>query len=131
MNRKPFTLIPASKYEVEKAQQLVELGWPAVEPVLPQILEWLKDLNWPVARVLQPFVASIGAPLAPVVRDVLVGTDSCWKYSLMVGVLTYSEPLQRALMTELKWLAEGSCRADSDEGVQEEAIKLLNKTSVP
>lgn len=131
MNRSPFTLIPASKYEVEKAQQLVELGWPAVQPVLPQILEWLQDLNWPVARVLQPFVVSIGAPLAPAMRDVLVGSDSSWKYSLVVGVLAHSASLQSALVPELKWLAEGSGRADSDEGVQDAARNLLQGISVP
>jgi hypothetical protein len=77
------TLIPVTKFETEKALALVQLGFPAVEPVMPQILEWLQDLNWPVGHIFQPFLASIGEPLAPYVRTILAGDDDGWKYSLL------------------------------------------------
>ena len=64
-------LVPVTKFETEKAAALVQLGFPAVEPVIPQILELLQDPNWPVASVFKPFLAGIGHPLAPYIRPLL------------------------------------------------------------
>ena len=41
-------LIPRNKHDLRRARVLVALGYPAVAPVLPELLEWLQDLNWPV-----------------------------------------------------------------------------------
>jgi hypothetical protein len=94
-------LIPVTKFETEKASALVQLGFPAVEPVMPQILEWVQDLNWPVGHVFQPFLARIGQPLAPYIRAILAGQDDCWKYSLLQAVVGQSAELARALRPEL------------------------------
>ncbi|MER8435665.1 DUF5071 domain-containing protein [Mesorhizobium sp. M1312] len=56
-------LLPENKHDTAKAAALVALGFPQVEP---QIMEWLQDMNWPVARVLAPLV-----PLAPHIRTIL------------------------------------------------------------
>jgi len=83
-------LIPVTKFETEKALTLVQLGFPAVEPVMPQILEWLQDPNWPVGRIFQPFLAGIGEPLAPYVRTILEGEDDGWKDSLLRVIVDHS-----------------------------------------
>ena len=94
-------LIPATKYETEKASALVQLGFPAVEPVMPQILEWLQDLNWPVSFIFQPFLIRIGQPLAPYIRTILDGQDDGWKYSLLAAVVSQSLELAESLRPEL------------------------------
>src|SRR4051794_23281462 len=58
-------LIPQNKFDLKRAQAAVEVGYPAVAPILPELLEWLQDYNWPVAHILAPFLASIGEPLVP------------------------------------------------------------------
>lgn len=125
MKQTPVHLLPASKYDVEKAQELIDRGWPAVEPVISSILEWLQDLNWPVAKVFQPFAVSVGAPLAPAVRQVLLGSDSGWKYSLLVGVVALSQELELALIPELECLATRPSSSDQAEGLQELALEIL------
>jgi len=73
-------LVPKDKLDVETAQRAVAAVFPAVEPVLYQLLEWIQDCNWPVARELFSFLASIGEPLAPHIRGVFASDDYVWQY---------------------------------------------------
>jgi hypothetical protein len=122
-------LIPATKFETDKASALVQLGFPAVEPVMPQILEWLQDLNWPVGHVFQPFLASIGQPLAPYIRVVLAGEDDGWKYSLLRVVVDQSPELARALRPELEHVAKNPSAGEVKEEVNQVAIEILEALS--
>src|SRR6478752_8741641 len=71
---------------VGRARALVELGYPGVREVLPEIFEWLKDGNWPVFAVLAPFVASLGRVIVPHVKRVLSTNDDTWKYWVLSTV---------------------------------------------
>ncbi len=125
----PIAPIPATKFDVDKAAEVVRVGYPAVEPLIPQILEWIKDLNWPVSRVLQPFLASIGAPLAPHVEAVLAGRDDAWKHSVLSGVVARSPSLAQALTTQLKRLADAPSPGESQEEVDRVAGEILDGLS--
>ena len=119
-----------SKFETEKAKALVQLGFPAVEPVIPQILEWLQDLNWPVGHVFQPFLVEIGGPLAPYIRTVLVGDDDGWKYSLLRGVVYESPDMAHSLRTELERVAREPSVGEAKEEVDLVAIEILEVLNV-
>jgi hypothetical protein len=119
-------LIPITKHETEKASALVRLGFPAVEPVMPQILEWLQDLNWPVGFIFQPFLIRIGQPLAPYIRNILAGQDDGWKYSLLVAVVAPSTELAQTLRPELEHLATSPSAGESKEEVDLIAIEILD-----
>ena len=129
MNTDLAALVPVTKFETEKAAALVHLGFPAVEPVMPQILEWLQDLNWPVGRVFQPFLASIGQPLAPYIRTILAGQDDGWKYSLLRVVVDQSPELARTLRPELERVARSPSAGESKEEVNLVAIEILEAIS--
>jgi hypothetical protein len=118
-------LIPSTKFETEKASALVQLGYPAVEPVIPQILEWLQDISWPVGQVFQPFLVAIGEPLAPYVRAILSGKDDGWKYSLLRAIVNQSPELARALRPELERVAESPSHGESKEEVDQVAVRIL------
>ena len=118
-------LVPVTKFETEKASALVRLGFPAVEPVVPNLLEWLQDLNWPVGRVFQPFLMSIGRPLAPHIRIILAGHDDCWKFSVLSALINRSQDLAHALRPELERLARHPSAGESKEEVNLIAIQIL------
>ena len=122
-------LIPVTKFETEKALALVQLGFPAVEPVMPQILEWLQDLNWPVGQIFQPFLVGIGEPLAPYFRTVLAGEDDGWKYSLLRVIVDQSPELARKLRPELERAARNPSAGESKEEVDLVAIEILEALS--
>ena len=54
------SLIPSNKHDHEKVKRIKELGYPKIKPILPELLEWIQDVNWPIARDLIPFFQSIG-----------------------------------------------------------------------
>ena len=122
------SLLPIDKMDTEAASKVVALGFPGVEPVLPQLLEWLQDMNWPVAQVFQPFLASIGAPLAPHIRAVLATDDDVWKYWLIQGVVVNSAELAHALKPELERLAHSPTDGETAEGVSEVSAQIINET---
>jgi hypothetical protein len=122
-------LLPRSKAEADKAEALVRLGYPAVAPVLPEILEWMQDLNWPVAQVFQPLLASIGTALAPLVRDILVGNDDVWKYWVLNSVVRESPNLAAELQLDLCRIVRNPSVGELAEGVPEVASALLKASS--
>lgn len=63
---------PLSKsYWDGAAEVLVNLGYPRVKMILPGLLEWIQDLNWPGAERIAAFLSEIGDPLIPHVKNVL------------------------------------------------------------
>lgn len=118
-------LLPSDKMETEKAKAIVALGFPAVAPVLRLLVEWMQDINWPVAKTLQPFLASIGAPLAPHIRHVLETDDDIWKYYVVCFVVGKSDELARVLKPELLRLASLPTPGEVDEEVDQMAREIL------
>lgn len=98
-------LIPRSKYDLERAHAAVAAGYPAVEPILAELLEWMQDINWPTARILQPFLATIGEPLVPHITAIFQTDDEIWKYWIINSLIMESRPLAAAFRPELERLA--------------------------
>ena len=80
MNTSYLDLVPVHKGDLERAQAAVNAGYPAVEPIIGKLVEWLQDYNWPVAKILAPFLASVGTQLVPHISSVLQSNDYVWKY---------------------------------------------------
>jgi hypothetical protein len=122
----PVGLLPRNKHDTERAQAIVDLGFPAVEPVLPQLLEWIQDINWPVALVLAPFLASIGRPLAPDIRRVFKADDYAWQDHLLQHVVAHSDDLKEMLRAEIERLALSPTPAERADGVDATAREVLD-----
>lgn len=119
-------LLPRDKHDAERARALVDLGWPAVEPVMPEIMTWLQDANWPIARVFYPFLASIGKPLAPYVRAVFDTTDDIWKRGVLELVLRNSSELAVAFRADLERLVTAPTANEQAEDLDETAREILS-----
>jgi hypothetical protein len=121
------SLIPQSKHDLERAKAAVAAGFPAVAPILPQLLEWLQDHNWPVARIISPFLARIGSPMIPHIRHVLDTDDDIWKYWVLSHVVAESPELAAAFHSDLERYASAPTESEIIEGVQEIAREILGK----
>lgn len=124
---KLYSLLPKSKIDTEAAEALVELGFPAVAPILPELLEWLQDINWPVAQVLAPFLARIGAPLKPYIKKILETDDGTWKYWVLINIVAESRELQDLLAVELDHIAHAPKSDEKLEEVDDIAREILAK----
>ncbi|MED5612948.1 DUF5071 domain-containing protein [Janthinobacterium sp. P210005] len=117
--------LPRDKHDTRNARALIALSWEEVHPAMPQILEWVQDVNWPVAGVLLPYLAGIGPRLAPYIKTVLAGNDEQWKYFVLQGIVRYSRELAFELDGELQRFAHAPTMGEREEGVAEVAREIL------
>lgn len=119
-------LIPRDKRDLERAQAAVKAGYPAVAPILGDLIEWLQDYNWPVTHVLVPLLESIGAPLVPHIWYVLRSNDDIWKY-WVISILIRSLPHEVAVefRPELKRLGYTPENHERTEELDKQARDVL------
>ncbi len=122
-------LIPCHKSDLDRARAAIQAGYPAVAPILPQLLEWLQDYNWPVAHVLAPFLASIGNPLIPYVETIFHSNDEIWKYWIISTILGNSRELATSFRAELERLALLPTKDEAAEELDDVAREVLEKFS--
>ena len=122
------TLVPKHKTDTAAAHAAVEAGYPAVEPVLPQLTEWMQDYNWPVAKVLGPFLASIGRPIIPHVDMVLASNDAGWKYWIISVVIAENPLLLTNYLEELTRIANKPTSDEKHHELDDVAREALAKT---
>jgi hypothetical protein len=124
--RRNSALVPQDKYDIRAAERARNAGWPAVEPVLGELVDWCVDSNWPVAHVLGPFLGALGAPVMPRVRAILEGDDAAAKYHILCGIVGAMPFEVRAELRGVVSRLAGSSTADeAAEGVPEIAAELL------
>lgn len=119
-------LIPRDKFDLARAQAAVTAGYPAVAPILERLMEWMQDYNWPVARVLEPLLRSVGAPIVPHIDRVLQSDDLVWKYWIIQSLVP-SIPREAAvpLRAELSRLQHEHSDAERDELLHEAAAAAM------
>jgi hypothetical protein len=121
----PQSLVPLDKGDTERAHAAVRAGYPAVAPILPELLEWLQDCNWPVAGILSPFLESIGSPLIPHLRLIMSGDDLVWKYWIIGHIMGGSREVAEAFRNELERLAHSPTDEERLNDLHERAAFVL------
>jgi hypothetical protein len=102
-------VLPRDKDDAEGARALVALGYPTVEPVLPQMLDWLKSNGSPVELVMRDFFLALGVHAVPVVQRALASRHDGLKYSVVMNVVArWPAEAIAPLKFQLQGLATGS-----------------------
>ncbi|GMT50101.1 MAG: hypothetical protein IEMM0008_1640 [bacterium] len=128
MGRKLENLIPRDKHDFENVDAIITLGYPAISPIIPQRLEWIQDMNWPIAQKLAPFFSSIGKPILPEIKKILNTTDGIWKYwCLSEGVGKMPDDVIATIKPELIQLLEKPTKDEIPEEVNLIAHELLDR----
>lgn len=73
------------------AEVIVKLGYPRVKPILPGLLEWIQDMNWPGAGRIATLLREIGDPLIPSIQEVFRNhsEDEDWMYWIFETILDH------------------------------------------
>ena len=64
-------LVPKNKFDSSNIERLKHLADNEIEPILPSLLEWIQDCNWPVAGDILPVLALHQSALVPLIHRVL------------------------------------------------------------
>jgi hypothetical protein len=102
-----------------------------VEAILPALLMWVRDMNWPIAGTVCRFLASVGAPLAPRLREILDGDDGVWKCWIIGGVIGSNAYLFHLFKEELARIAGKPTPAERAEELDERARDVLAEGPSP
>jgi len=118
--------VPKDKFDLDAVRRAEEAGYPAIAPILPELLEWMQDMNWPVARVIAPLLIKIGEPVVPLILEVLKGEDAIWKYWILSSiVIDLDQPTRAPLLGECLRLTLHPTDAEKAEEVDLIAEEIL------
>lgn len=124
MNSPSF--IPATKHDLDACFVLSNLSDEEINPHLPELLEWLQDINWPVAGPVSERLQKVGVQLAPLIIEVLKGEDHIWKYYILSGLLLNCKREVRELcMVEVVRIINSPTRDEVKEEVDLVAKDVL------
>lgn len=117
-------LIPKDKADTYTAEKLMGHNFEEIKPIIPELLEWIQDMNWPVAGPVSRYLESISEHLTPYIIEILRGNDPTWKYWCLI-VFRRSKQIDPALLQEIQRLKNYASKMDIEEGVLEEADEIL------
>lgn len=118
-------LIPRGKGE-DIVPLIAEAGYPAIAPILDDLMQWTADPNWPICMPLIDYLNTLGEPMVEPIRRVLRGTDSDHKWLCLTAMVPALPPSAQAqLCDDLRALADRPGEGDRDVGVDTEARAIL------
>lgn len=127
-DRNESSLVPHDKFDVDIARRLLAADTDDVQRVLPELVAWCADGNWPVAKTLAPFLAKVNPPVTKHLIGVLQGIDSCWKYYVLQDIVSELPITELSKLTSvLADLADNPSQSDRAEEVDELAREQLER----
>jgi hypothetical protein len=122
------SILPLNKSDEVTADKVIQTGYPIVAPILPHIMMWLQDGNWPISKSLALFLASIGDPIIPEIRKVFATDDYSWQWFVIVILVSeLPPPVANQLRTDLERLANNPTSAERQNEIDEVARDVLGQ----
>ena len=123
-----MNIVPASKIDLDACENLARASDDEVIKNISELLQWVQDINWPVAPLICKRLESLGGSLVAPVKNILNGEDDIWKYWVISSLLSeVPSTVVRELRSELEVIAENPSRGEKAEGVNVVAKELLDK----
>ncbi|WP_342439216.1 DUF5071 domain-containing protein [Paenibacillus sp. FSL L8-0436] len=120
-------LIPKDKMDIDSVNKLKTLDINLIRPIIPDLLEWTEDANWPITKEIGKLLLPLGNELIPHLRKIFVSDDDCWKYSILVKLVkNLPESVLSEMEADLKRLALNPTEREKQELVNEEAAEILS-----
>ncbi|MBE9916465.1 DUF5071 domain-containing protein [Paenibacillus donghaensis] len=121
-------LLPRDKHDFERVNDLKSINKKDLIKLIPELLEWLQDINWPIASEIAKLLLTVPQETIPYVRKVLEGGDDIWKeWCLRYFVMELPTNLRQILQDELERIAYRPRKGEQLEDVHITAQEILNK----
>ncbi|EOR24601.1 DUF5071 domain-containing protein [Cytobacillus oceanisediminis] len=118
--------LPRDKHDSERVNQLKNLSRKELVLLLPGLMEWIQDMNWPVAEEVSELLLTCPDEIVPLIKNVLATNDDVWKYwCLIILVKRLPEDLRMQFKMDLIRLAESPTAGERLEELDEIALEIL------
>ena len=123
-------LIPKDKFDTSAYEQLMALSDDEITPIIPELLKWIQDMNWPVAPSVIKVLASHRAATEKHLLVLLKPEqkDDEWKRNIIKYLLSewHSYPDDERITAEIKRIAENPTDGEREELADKAAQEFLN-----
>jgi len=121
-------MLPKDKFDVESVEKLAKRSNDELRDILPELMEWLQDGNWPISKPVEDLLLRFGDELIPHIQYSFQTRDPQWEYFMLTGLISRL-PLEclRMLKPNLERIIE--CPTDSEilEELDEVIVPMLNR----
>lgn len=125
-----YQLVPKNKFDNSNIERLKVLTSEEIKPILPKLLEWLQDYNWPIAKEVLPILSLHQSELIPVIINVLTleEKDDIWKYWIITYLIPlFSDENIKLVFPYLKRIIEKPTKGEREEMVDKAVIAFLER----
>lgn len=121
-------LLPKDKFDIESVENLKNFSFDEIQPIVPDLLQWLQDCNWPVSKPIVNFLLPYTDNISADILEILTGTDEIWKYWILSG---FGDSITNILVIEeIKRIALDPSKQELLEGINEIALALVQKKNM-
>lgn len=117
-------LIPKDKSDIETAEKLNEYSLQELRPIIPELLEWMQDGNWPVFYPIRLFFEKHVDEIQNEILDIFKTNDNLWKYWILLNL---GEGINdERLIAEIKRIALNPTDLEKAEDLDEISKELID-----
>lgn len=118
--------LPESKFDSDSVTKASQLNQDELKQLLPYLLSWIQDLNWPIAMEVLPLLISAEKEVIPEIEWVLKGKDEIWKGNCIRCVLmSLSSEVVQPLVPHLQRIAEDPTKNELAEETDIDAKECI------
>ena len=119
-------LLPRHKTDDHRVEMIKKMDRDKILPLLPSLLEWIQDMNWPVAPSILKLLLTFPEEIVPHVQDVLYSDEDNWKWFILHFLVIELPVDSRVQFKEyLTRVAETPTRNELAEELDEIAKEIL------
>lgn len=119
-------LLPRHKFDNDRVEMIKKMDRDKILPLLPNLLEWIQDMNWPVATSVLELLLTFPEEIVVHVQDVLSSDDDNWKWFILNDLVIKLPIESRVQFREyLTRVSETPTHNELAEGLDEIAKEIL------
>ncbi|OBZ14003.1 hypothetical protein A8L34_08490 [Bacillus sp. FJAT-27264] len=101
------TYLPVDKHDFKSVEALASMEREIVIPLLPELLVWIQDRNWPISSAMADLLLQYKIEIIPHLRTIFSQTDSSWTYNILAYLIKeWNTELISELSSSLRELAQ-------------------------
>ena len=123
-------LIPKNKFDNSTLNELMKISECEMKLVLPELILWIADFNWPIAKDIIPVLIKYPKILIPVIKNSLniSQNDDILKYWILIKLIPeLPVEYQHMLLNDIERIYKTPTLSEKNENVQDEAEILFEK----
>ncbi|RNC85662.1 MAG: DUF5071 domain-containing protein [Balneola sp.] len=120
-------LLPKDKHDLETAESLKNYSYSEIKNIIPELLEWVQDMNWPVSVPIADYLISIFEHLSSYFIEILKGEDQIWKFYCLHIIKDSRKPLGPVLFSEIERIAKNPTFGEKENDLHHIAMEIVNE----